>query len=563
MSKNHRRSITSSLAVVEDLLNEMENVLKNPAYGSITKITVDISRAKRDQSLKDITKVKHFMLHTNFKFLLLLSVSLLLIACTSQNRKDRQKYQPQWESVVKHPDPEWFMDAKFGIYFHWGIYSVPAYKTEWYSHWMYVEDHPINKFHLEKYGSLDEFGYKDFIPMFRAEKFDPDEWAALFKKAGARFAGPVVEHADGFAMWDSQLTEWDAADMGPEIDVVGELERSIRKQGLKFITTFHHSWLYAWYPTWDENTDASDSLYSDLYGPKVPSTAWSSQGKQPDPMPDDKFCRRWYNRIIEVVDKYQPDLIYFDGKLYIIDEKYRLDFLSYYYNKAVDWDKDVLVTYKFDDLKKGAGILDMERSRMSELRKFPWLTDDSMDWSSWCDIQDPDYKSANRIIDFLVDVVSKNGCVLLNITPKASGKIPEPVIERLTEIGHWLEINGEAIYDTRPWKVFGEGPTQVVEGHLNERENKDNVVEDIRFTQKDNCIYAICLDIPKEPAITIHSLNAQNNISMNNFKQISILGSSQDVKWDMSDEGLTLKWETIPELNHAMVFRIEFKSNVQ
>jgi alpha-L-fucosidase len=358
-------------------------------------------------------------------------------------------------------------------------------------------------------------------------------------------------------MWDSELTRWDVADMGPRRDVTGELEKAIRGVGLKFITTFHHQWLFGWYPTWDSSTDASDPAYSDLYGPKVRPSAWVGAREKPEPMPDDDFCRRWYTRVMEVVGKYQPDLIWFDNKLDFIDEKYRLDFLSNYYNQAVEWGKEVAVTYKFENLKTGAGILNLERARMSELKDFPWLTDDSMDWGSWCHVQDPDYKSANRIIDFLVDVVSKNGCVLLNITPKASGEIPEPVKERLLEIGQWLDINGEAIYGSRPWKVYGEGPTRVAEGHLNERENKDNVADDVRFTQKDHCIYAICLDIPRETGRIIQSLSPENGLGENDIANISLLGTDQVVNWNPGEDGLNLAWERVPELDHAMTFKIE------
>jgi alpha-L-fucosidase len=492
-------------------------------------------------------------------FTIFISLTLLM-ACSRTGRKSPREYSPDWESVTRHPVPEWFRDAKFGIYFHWGVYSVPAYENEWYSHWMYVKDHPVNRYHIETYGPLDEFGYKDFIPMFTAEKFDPDGWAALFKEAGARFAGPVAEHADGFAMWDSELTRWDAAEMGPKRDVVGEMERAIRAQGLKFITSLHHSWLYGWYPTWDEHTDAGDPAYSELYGPRVPSTAWAYEGVHTEPLPDDAFCRRWHSRVMEVMDKYRPDLIYFDGKLDIIDEQYRLDFLSHYYNRAAEWGRDVAVTYKFEDLREGAGILDVERARMSGLTEYPWLTDDSMDWGSWCHVSEPDYKSTDRIIDFLVDVVSKNGCMLLNIPPMASGEIPEPVRQRLTEIGQWLEINGEAIYETRPWKVFGEGPTQVVEGHLRERENKDNVAEDIRFTRKGNCLYATCLGIPEATSITVHSLNPGNDFQASTIKKISLLGTQQEVHWDTGAEGLELAWEEVPALRYAMVFRIELEN---
>ena len=214
---------------------------------------------------------------------ILLLFGIVLAAVPALGEKE---YKPTWESLTKHLDPSWFDDAKFGIYFHWGVYSVPAYGNEWYSRNMYRKDSRENKYHLKKYGPLSQFGYKDFIPMFKAEKFDADEWAELFKKAGARFAGPVAEHADGFAMWDSRLTRWDCAEKGPGKDIVGALEKAIRKQGMKFITTFHHQWLWGWYPTYDKACDASNAEYSGLYGPVVSNSAFSK------PEPNEKFCEQ-------------------------------------------------------------------------------------------------------------------------------------------------------------------------------------------------------------------------------------------------------------------------------
>ena len=498
--------------------------------------------------------MKPGLLYLGYAFLLL---SLLISSCGQ--RTDPEPFQPDWESMKQFEVPEWFRDAKFGIYFHWGVYSVPAHKNEWYSHYMYVEDHPIRKYHENTYGPLDEFGYKDFIPQFTADNFDPDDWAKLFKHAGARFAGPVTEHADGFAMWDSKLTRYDAKDMGPRRDVVGELEKAIRGQDLKFITTFHHQWLFGWYPTWDASMGTADPEHEDLYGPVVPPTAWVMAREEPVPMPDQKFNERWYSRVREVIDKYYPDLIYFDNKLDLIEEEIRLDFLSYYYNQGVDRDQEVMVTYKFEDLKPWAGVLDLERARMSELKSFPWLTDDSVDWGTWCHVSDPDYKSANRLIDFLVDVVSKNGCVLLNITPTALGEIPEPVRERLIAIGNWLEINGEAIYGTRPWRVYGEGPTKVVEGHLSERKNADNTSEDIRFTQKDGILYAICLDIPETETLHISSLGTGSGNIPGTVISINLLGDDQDISWERTGEGLQIHLERIPKLKYALSFRIEIE----
>ena len=491
---------------------------------------------------------------------ILLMTLVLIPGCqlekVADQTKNSLKFEASWESLQQFETPEWFKDAKFGIYCHWGPYSVPAYKTEWYSHWMYVKDHEIRKYHEEKYGPLSIFGYKDFIPMFTAEKFNADEWADLFKKAGAKFGGPVTEHADGFAMWDSKLTEWDAKDMGPKRDIVGEMAVALRKKGLKFIATYHRHWLYAWYPTWDEHTDASNPAYAGLYGLKVPEGTFVMANQTTVPLPDKKFNQEWYDRIIEVVDQYEPDLIWFDNKMDIIAEEYRLNFLSYYYNAAKRQNREVVATYKFTDFQPGSAVLDVERARMSDAKPFAWLTDDSIDWGSWCDVRNPDYKTINRLIDVFIDIVSKNGCLLLNITPRANGEIPAEVKNRLLKIGAWLKVNGEAIYGTRPWKIYGQGPTKVVEGHLSERLNPDNTAEDIRFTTKGEYLYAIILDWPGEQAL-IPALKVNSELYGQEINSIQLLGSEAPLQWQRTEEGLIIKLPAEKPCDHAYAFKIQ------
>ncbi|MGC6432213.1 MAG: alpha-L-fucosidase [Jejuia sp.] len=510
---------------------------------------------------------------------------LALFSCNNkankQDTKDDSKktaitYKADWESLKKHETPNWFLDAKFGIYCHWGPYSVPAHKTEWYSHWMYVhkdnpearngKPHPIHDHHVKTYGTLDKFGYKDFIPMFTAEKFDPVEWADLFEKAGAKFAGPVSEHADGFAMWDSDITEWDAKDMGPKRDIMGELSKEIRKRDMKFIATFHRHWLLAWFPTWDETTDASDPKYAGLYGPKMKKGDFIYPRRKHEideglekyyPMAPKEFNKDWLARLKEIIDKYNPDMVWFDNKMDVIGEQYRKEFLKYYYNHGLKNNQDVVSTYKFYDFAPGSAVLDLERARMSEKKDFPWLTDDSIDWKAWSHISDPDYKSTNRLIDFLVDVVSKNGAVLLNITPKADGSIPEPVKERLLEMGAWLKVNGEAIYGTRTFEIYGEGDAKVTEGHLSERNNADNTAKDIRFTTKDDKLYAIALDWPEDGELIIKSFKKGNNLLNKAIKSIDLLGGENNLKFEVKANGLHI---ALPEKsgNHAFAFRINF-----
>ena len=413
-------------------------------------------------------------------------VAVLPRAAEAQETDVPDVYAPEWESLTQHPTPAWFRDAKFGIYFHWGPYSVPAYRNEWYSHWMYMPgEHwgaDYRAYHEATYGPLTTFGYKDFIPMFKAERFDPAAWAALFRRAGARFAGPVTEHADGFAMWDSKLTAWDAAEKGPQRDVVGELEEAIRSEGLKFITTLHHHWNWGWFPTWDETTDAANPAYADFYGPKLPATAFPGGLENPEPFPDSAFVALWLSKTLEVIDRYHPDLLWFDNRAFIIPADVRREMLAHYYNQAAARGQEVTMIYKNEDFAEGAGVVDLERGRMDHLTSFPWMTDDSIDWNAWSDIQDPNYKGTDRLIDGLIDIVSKNGTLLLNITPRADGTILEGVQERLIEMGAWLDVNGEAIYGTRPWKIYGEGPTAVAAGHFQERNIGAFTAQDFRFT---------------------------------------------------------------------------------
>ncbi|MFI3280793.1 MAG: alpha-L-fucosidase [Rikenellaceae bacterium] len=485
---------------------------------------------------------------------ILLATLLLIFALQGA----AQEYQPTWESLKTYEVPEWWKNSKFGIYFHWGPYSVPAHETEWYSLWMYREGHKIRKYHEQTYGDLKEFGYKDFIPMFTAEKFDAEKWAKLFKKAGAQFAGPVAEHADGFAMWDSALTEWDAADMGPKKDIVQLMQDAVKKEGMKYIITYHRHWLYAWYPTWDTTTDAGDPQYSGLYGPYAPEGSFKmgDHGFNAALMATEEFNQEWMARLDELMTKYDPDIIWFDNKMNIIDEKYRKEFLAKFYNIGLERGKEVVCTYKFNDMVDGSAVLDLERSRMKHKMPFVWLTDDSVDWNAWCNIDNPKYKTTNRLVDFLVDVVSKNGAVLLNVTPTAQGEIPEEVETRLLEMGEWLQINGEAIYDTRPWHVYGEGGLEIKEGHLSEDKNRDAMAEDIRFTVNGDQLYAIMMDWPEEGEILIRTLSSNCEHLDAPIESVSLLGSKKRVKFEQNEHGLKLILPKKRPCEHAFTFKI-------
>jgi alpha-L-fucosidase len=452
-------------------------------------------------------------------------------------------YQPTWESLARHPEPAWFQDAKFGIYFHWSAYAVPAFDNEWYSRNLYIPGQRANTYHNLVYGPPSKFGYKDFIPMFRGEKYNPQEWAQLLRRAGAKFAGPVTEHADGFSLWDSRVNEWNAARMGPSRDVVGELARALRNEGLRFLATFHHQWLWGWYPTADKSVDAGNPQYSGLYGPYAPGSPFKYQGEGPyDPPPTLAFQDKWEAKVREVIDKYQPDHLYFDSRLNVIDKRHLTDLFAYYYNQSDRWGKEIGASYKLEDLPKGVAMLDVEGGRLGDIATFKWLTDDSIDWNSWCNVQNPHYKSANRIIDELVDIVSKNGNLLLDITPTADGVMPEPVVERLLAVGRWLEVNGEAIYGTRPWKIYGEGPTKIHAGTFGESETPDFTARDIRFTSSGKTLYAIAMDWPGDGAdFVIPSLSTHGGrVANGEIAHVSLLGSQQKPHWKHDEAGLTI-----------------------
>ena len=480
-------------------------------------------------------------------------------------------YKPSWNSLKTHITPIWFQDAKFGIYTHWGIYSVPAYGPDgtWYPYYMYHEGTPQYEHHVKTYGHPSKFGYKNFIPMFEGEKFDPDEWAELFKKAGAQFAGPVAEHHDGFSMWDSQVNEWNAAKVGPKRDVVGELEKTIRKQGMRFIVALHHAENWWFFPHWKKECDTSDSCYAGLYGPphnlewaqnmpelKDRESEWQLQDK-----PSKEFLDKWLAKIREVIDKYQPDMLWFDFGLDYVQEHFKKEFLASYYNKAEEWGKEVVVTYKGHCLTPGSGVIDLELGRFDQLTYHLWITDTTVDdGGGWSYLHDAKYKTATALVHYLVDNVSKNGLMLLNVGPKPNGEIPEEAKEILLKMGRWLEVNGEAIYGTTPWMVYGEGPMKTKmpkSGIFSEEEEVQYTAEDIRFTVKDDTLYAICLGWPGNEIII---KSVVEKLYDSEIKSVKMLGVDELLPWKMTKEGLKIKTPpTGKPCDHAYVFKIERK----
>jgi alpha-L-fucosidase len=475
----------------------------------------------------------------------------------------KQPLEATWDSLSNYECPDWFRDAKFGIYAHWGPYSAAMgdRNTDWYSRNMYKPDHPNNTFHVKTYGPVLKFGYKDLIPSFTAEKFNAEEWADLYVESGARFAGPVGEHADGFAMWDSKVNPWNAVKMGPKRDVVGEMAAAVRSRGLKLVVSMHHQWLWGWYPTWDENTDAGNPANASLYGPKYPATAQGRlvngrfENMYADPLPSAEFQATWLEKVKEVVTQYQPDLLWFDNRMQLLSEKTRREMLAFYYNHARAANQDVVLTYKGSDLELGTATLDLERSRMPNTYPEPWLTDTSVSASSWAYANDLQYYSADRLVDDLVDIVSKNGSLLLNVAPHPDGTIPVEQQERLRAMGKWLKVNGEAIYGSRPWLIFGEGPTKTPVGHLSDRGFDGFSAGDIRFTRQGDTLYAIALGWPESGnTLTIRALGTARY--SDEISGVTLLGHSGNVGFVRTPEGLVIQLPHTPAGEYAFVFRI-------
>lgn len=465
-------------------------------------------------------------------------------------------FRADWGSLQTYKTPAWYGDAKFGIFIHWGLYSLPAFGSEWYSRNMYIEGSPEHAHHLQTYGPHTKFGYKDFIPKFRAEHFDPTAWMALFRDAGARYVVPVAEHHDGFSMYETRLSDYSAVKMGPKRDIIGEVKAAALKQDLHFCLSSHraeHDWFFDGgrkFPS-----DVSDPAHAGLYGP--------AQSRIVGPNSDDLFSDYtyvsqfwlddWLARQAELVARYEPELVYFDW--WIGQPSFRNtlpSFLAYYYNKAARTHGSAIVNYKLGEFADGAGVLDIERGQAPGIRPDVWQTCTSISDKSWGYIENDTYKSVDQIVHLLADVVSKNGNLLLNVGPHGDGRIPDAARDTLLAVGGWLKVNGEAIYGTRPWIAFGEGPTETANGTFAESKAKPYTARDFRFTTRGNMLYAIQLAEPENGRALITAIRTDRPV-----KRVSLLGSNAPVTFEQTSAGLSLTLPANRMRQPANVYRIE------
>ena len=492
-------------------------------------------------------------------------------SAVATQKEEGKTYVATEESLKQYQVPEWYQDAKLGYWVHWGLYSVPAYAgdhaAEWYGRWMYAVDDGSGKdwgegferrglktarHHRETYGDPDKFNYTDFIPMWKAEKFNAEEWADLFTEGGAKFFTMMAMHHDNYPLWDSKTTSPNSVNSGPHRDFVAEMEKAIRKRGLHFGVSNHSAWNSRFFEFKHKNGFEGDK--SPLYGTK-------------DVDANDEA--RWWSRTTELVEKYHPDLVWFDWcwNKYPYTRQTRMNFTSWYYNQANYWGKstaqspEVVVAYKErGKLPDGSAVLDVERGGMTGIYPYVWMNDTSLGIHSWSYAADEIYRSSNQVVDMLLDIISKNGVLLLNIGPKADGTIPEQAQNSIKSIGKWLAKNGEGVYATRPWLVFGEGPTQPNQSMGGDEVEYTN--NDVRFTRsKDNtALYVHVLGY--NPMLNVKTLS-KANIDLSSLKGITNLSTGEKVEYNQTTEGLSMTMPaSVDKEDAAYSFKLTFTGQI-
>jgi len=464
-------------------------------------------------------------------------------------------FKPSAESLKQYQFPEWFRDAKLGIWAHWGPQAVPMF-GDWYAKNLYIQGHAQYKDHLERFGHPTKAGYKDIIPLWKAEKWDPDRLMALYKKAGAHYFVSMGVHHDNFDLWNSTHQEWNAVKMGPHRDVVGDWQRAAKKQGLRFGVSEHLGASFTWFqdshrsdktgPFASVAYDGADPRYENLYHwPAAPDDkAWYTK--------DPRWHREWFRRIKDLVDQYQPDLLYTDGGVPFGNET-GLSLIAHLYNSSISrggGKPDVVYTCK--QKSEGGWVEDLERGVMPGIRPYPWQTDTSIgDWyynRTW------KYRGADWVIHMLVDIVSKNGNLLMNVVQRPDGSLDPEAEKVLAEMASWIAINGEAIYGTRPWLVHGEGPVRAQGGHF--KEDFAYTAKDLRFTSKgDQTLYVLALGWPDDRKLVIRALAKASGVT-GKIDQVDLLGHPGPLKWTHDDAGLAVDLPDRKPCDYAVALKI-------
>ena len=509
-----------------------------------------------------------------------------LFSYSQQNEKMMKgAYEPTWESLSQYGEaPEWFRDVKFGIWAHWGPQCQPE-QGDWYARSMYMEGIREYKWHVENYGHPSEFGFKDVIHLWKADKWNPEMLMEMYYRAGARYFFTLGNHHDNFDLWNSKHHKWNSVNIGPEKDIVGGWEKAARKYGMRFGVSIHSSQAWKWYEPsqradkkgpmagipydgkltkkdgkgkwWDgydpqelyaqnhplsENSEDNNMIHSQW--------AWGN-GAYP---PSEEYCLNYLNRNIDMMNRYNPDLVYYDDTampLWPVSDA-GLRAVTHFYNKSISENngKNEAVVFAkiLTDEQKNALVWDVEKGVPDQMQDKPWQTCTCIgSWHYNRSIYDRDlYKSAKTVVHMLIDIISKNGNLLLSIPQRGDGSIDDKELKILEDIAAWMAINSEGIYGTRPWKIFGEGPVAEMSNPINaqgfnEGRHQPYTAQDIRFVTKGNILYAHVLALPIDGKVVIRSLSKGNPLMEKKIKTVKLLGSKKPVKFKRTTEGLVVE----------------------
>ncbi|WP_281310087.1 alpha-L-fucosidase [Flavobacterium flavigenum] len=509
-------------------------------------------------------------------------------------------FQPTWDSLEKYQVPDWFRDAKFGMWAHWGPQCEPE-AGDWYGRGMYEEGSRQYKFHVEKYGHPSKFGFKDIINIWKADNWNPQELVDLYKDAGAKYFMAMANHHDNLDLYDSKFQpDWNSTKMGPKKDIIAGWEKAARKANLPFAVSIHAAHAWNWFDTaqgadkngplagipydgrlkkedgkgtWWEGLDPQD-LYAQNHPLSEKPSGDSSVHSQWDwgdgaSVPTSAYSEKFYNRTIDLIQKYNPDMLYFDDTalpLWPVSDA-GLRIVAHMYNKSLKKNKTVqaVITGKIlTEQQRKAIVWDIEKGQSNEIEPLPWQTDTCIgNWHYDRGVyNEKRYKSAKTVIHTLIDVVSKNGNLMLNIPVRGDGSIDELERAIVKEVGVWMKANSKSIYGTRPWKIFGEGPQQASAGALkaqgfNEGKGKPYTSEDIRFVQKDKKLFATVMDWPENGSVLIKSLGKDAGYYSNSIKQVKLVSTGQKLKFAQHKNGLEVHFPNQkPEASFANALEI-------
>ncbi len=506
-------------------------------------------------------------------FLKTLTLSgFLTVALTVNTQAQQQKlpaiapgkFKPTDESLAQYKYPEWFRDAKLGFWAHWGPQAVPR-QGDWYAKKMYIEGDADYKDHLARYGAPSKTGYKDIIPLWKAEKWDPEKLMALYKKAGAKYFVSMGSHHDNFFLWDSKIHKWNAVNMGPHKDVVGLWQKAAKKQGMRFGVSEHLAASFNWFqaahgadktgPNAGVPYDGADPQYADLYHqPADPADVKNWLSNNP------AWHQEWFNDVKELIDLYHPDLLYSDSKLPFDDIGRSM--LAHYYNSDMAKNGGKLeAVYNCKEPSYGKWAQDVERGVLDSISPFPWQTDTSI--GDWFYRTGQKYRTGTEVIQMLVDIVSKNGNLLINIVQTPEGDLEPDVLNIVQEIADWTPANGEGIYGSRPWKVYGEGPSTIKSNQKKGRfgglsDTRGYQTTDIRFTTKGDNLYAYCM-VAADADVSITSLGKSSKLNDKAIASVKMLGSTQKLDYKQNDDALVITKPAGISPGKVIGFKIGFK----